>query len=234
MSAQVPADYLTDYLLLRAPVGCGIDEVKRCYRREVRDLHPDRHPELANDPQAQEVLQRLTVAYRRLVEYHKVHGRMPGSRDRPTVESTRPAAVLSPAPGRMWGRVLAAVAVVGASAWTYLASHDPVEPGEGVGLTASVPAEAIASEPSAAMESRPFRRALLDDPDRGIRRGDPKMVVRAILGPPILASEDAWEYGPSHVQFRNGIVVGWYNSPLKPLHVDPIAERDEAANDQAD
>jgi hypothetical protein len=53
-----------------------------------------------------------------------------------------------------------------------------------------------------------------------IRIGDPKRRVRAVLGPPIIATAFVWEYGPSHVRFESGRVVDWYSSPMKPLPAD--------------
>ena len=46
------AGFAYDYALLRATPGCDLDELKRCYRLAVRDLHPDRNPELAADSAA--------------------------------------------------------------------------------------------------------------------------------------------------------------------------------------
>ncbi|WP_281187141.1 hypothetical protein [Aquimonas voraii] len=40
------------------------------------------------------------------------------------------------------------------------------------------------------------------------------------MGPPLVLQADLWEYGPSHIRFERGRVVGWYSSPLKPLPVD--------------
>ncbi len=55
---------------------------------------------------------------------------------------------------------------------------------------------------------------------KAIRIVDSRLRVRSILGSPMISSPTVWEYGPSHVLFKEGRVVDWYNSPLKPLPVD--------------
>jgi hypothetical protein len=53
----------------------------------------------------------------------------------------------------------------------------------------------------------------------GIRLGDSAARVHRVLGAPILADRELWEYGPSYVRFERGRVVGWYSSPMKPLKI---------------
>lgn len=43
--------------------------------------------------------------------------------------------------------------------------------------------------------------------------------VAAVQGVPTEVKGDVWVYGPSQIQFRNGRVVGWKNSPQHPLKV---------------
>ncbi|WP_456377112.1 DnaJ domain-containing protein [Thiolapillus sp.] len=44
--------------------------------------------------------------------------------------------------------------------------------------------------------------------------------VLAIQGVPVMKSRRRWDYGASFIEFRNGKVVGWYSSVLRPLAVD--------------
>ena len=53
--------------------------------------------------------------------------------------------------------------------------------------------------------------------------GASKTLVTEVQGPPVHATETVWDYGVSRVYFREGQVVGWFNSPLDPLKV-PSAE----------
>jgi hypothetical protein len=51
-------------------------------------------------------------------------------------------------------------------------------------------------------------------------RGSSKTEVRAAQGTPLRESEDVWDYGLSRVYFdRSGLVSGWQESQLDPLHI---------------
>ena len=75
----------------------------------------------------------------------------------------------------------------------------------------------------AAPERTASQRALGDAPDAPVPRtfelGTPAPRVRALQGAPFGSRDDHWDYGPSWVQFRCGVVSGWYSSPLRPLKV---------------
>ncbi len=43
--------------------------------------------------------------------------------------------------------------------------------------------------------------------------------VLRIQGEPLFRSATRWDYGPSHIEFRDDRVSGWYSSPLRPLRV---------------
>jgi hypothetical protein len=218
-------EYRADYNALRAPVGCDLAELKRCYWRELRLLHPDRNPELANDASAQASLSQLNVAYRRLLEYHKAHDRLPGSRQQTPRAQPESSGGVDRAPPAMrrtapW---LAVFAVLSAGAlWMIW----PVDPERDTGTdwsppeTTPEPVDAVEPTPSPAPTAAIADYGNYPERDRGIRIGDTKATVRSILGRPILSSSDAWEYGPSHVRFQDGRVIDWYSSPLKPLRVD--------------
>ena len=225
MSTPNPHDFLSDYAALGATVGCDIEELKRCYRRKMRELHPDLNPQLANEPQAQEALRDLTRAYRHLTDFHREHDRLPGSR--PPM-GPRAAAPRAPEPAEQPTRavrprrrtwiVVAALAFAGIGFYAWL---QPPDEGEaGLDSAAAVPTPEAVKPPPAPRRPRVMRDPLLADLDRGIRVGDSKLVVRAILGPPVIGNDEVWEYGPSHVTFKNGVVTGWFNSPLKPIRVD--------------
>jgi hypothetical protein len=54
---------------------------------------------------------------------------------------------------------------------------------------------------------------------RTIALGATAQQVREIHGEPVSGWEQRWEYGPSWIAFRCGVVVDWYSSPLRPLKV---------------
>ena len=52
--------------------------------------------------------------------------------------------------------------------------------------------------------------------------GSTKDEVLFIQGTPTSYDDQSWSYGSSHIQFRDGRVVSWYNSPLSPLKVQLV------------
>jgi hypothetical protein len=197
--------YTDDYARLGAPIDCDLDALKQHYRRAVRDLHPDRNPDLAADPAAQSALRELNAAFERLSDHHRVSGRLPLEPLRAT-----PLPDAAPSPGRAkpfpWRPAFALSIVTLAVAWATLPPPAARAPAAINAATTSV------AQPRFAADAAPVR-------DR-VRIGDRKDAVRAILGPPILTTRELWEYGPSHVRFADGKVVDWYSSPLKPIRVD--------------
>jgi hypothetical protein len=60
---------------------------------------------------------------------------------------------------------------------------------------------------------------------RLIRLGDSKKRILDIQGPPLMKTQRRWEYGPSFIEFRNGKVVRWHSSLLRPLAVEQADAR---------
>ncbi len=63
---------------------------------------------------------------------------------------------------------------------------------------------------------------------RLIRLGHTMEDVLEIQGKPVMKSERRWDYGPSFVEFRDGRVVRWHSSVLRPLAVDVPDAREDA------
>ena len=62
---------------------------------------------------------------------------------------------------------------------------------------------------------------------RLIRLGNTKEDVLKIQGKPLMESDRRWDYGPSFIEFRDGKVVRWHSSVLRPLAVsEPDARAD--------
>jgi hypothetical protein len=213
-----PTDFADDYALLGAPASCTLEQLRLHYRRAVREVHPDLHPALADDVDAQQRLRALNAAMARLEEHHQQSGRLPLEPLRQVAPATlqpslHAAAVASGAArdngslragGIKWLLVSAAFAL---GIWAL--APEPAKPPPPVEAARAPPVDDAAA---AARAARGF--------GFGVRIGDDRHRVKAILGAPILVTGDVWEYGPSHVVFRDGIVVDWYSSPLKPISVD--------------
>ena len=79
--ANEPTDFLRLYQELGLVPGASLEELRRAYRRRVSELHPDRSGQscTASLPGAAERLQRITVLYGAATQFHRQHGRLPGS-----------------------------------------------------------------------------------------------------------------------------------------------------------
>lgn len=233
LAQRMPTDdYLADYALLGLQPGCSMETLERTWRLAVRDLHPDRAHDSPDIEARNRRLHELTGAYRRLRQFGREHGRLPGGMLRPS-ESAAAAASAAAQPkgseadarfgsgigaatlsrsspsmrGRWQGYALAA-AVAMSVVWALTPSHDE--------------AARQGHEAARALEppATPTRSVNAASPTRRIRVGSTEAQVERLIGSPMVSAPDVWEYGPSHVRFERGRVVGWYSSPLKPLPVD--------------
>ena len=206
-------DFLALYQELGLSADCTLEEFKFAYRKRVGALHPDR----ANgDAEAGHGLPRLNALYTRAMEFQRRHGRLPGAAQAVTGPPTpprpgsRPVATPPPAETHAAGAprrrsrlpLLLVLAAVLVTAWLWA---NP------------------ALFESAAPERAPEQRASGVAPARLVARtfelGTPAPRVRALQGAPLGGRDDHWDYGPSWVQFRCGVVSDWYSSPLRPLKV---------------
>lgn len=221
-------DYLADYARLGLQPGCSPETLERTWRLAVRELHPDRVRDGIDGEARSHRLHELTSAYRRLRQFAREHGRLPGGMAQviPTLDSTpespapvpphaSPDSVIGePGPSRpaRWPR-LGITLVVGSIALLL---------GLSVGKDDTHERTAVSQDPAdtrhgASLNTTGASSARLT---QRIRLGSTEAQVERLLGPPLVAVADLWEYGPSHVRFERGRVIGWYSSPLKPLPVD--------------
>lgn len=206
-------DFLALYQELGLRADCSLEEFKLAYRKRVGALHPDR----AGDGEAAlQSLPRLNALYTRAMEFQRRHGRLPGA-SQPAATAApgprvppRPATPASPvrerpAPSRRRSRVpvLLALAAALVAIWLWA---DPADDG------APSPTPAARSARAGAAPVRPAAGETFE-------LGSPAARVRALQGAPLSGREQHWDYGPSWVRFRCGVVSGWYSSPLRPLKV---------------
>lgn len=206
----------TDFLALYQDLGlradCTPQDLKTAYRKRVGELRPDRSP---HDAHALRALQHLNARYESAIAFERRHGRLPGT-PVPATGAARSAAgaAAAPAParqGRRTGLIAVAAALGALATWAWHDAGETRSSPPRAGLSAS----AVLPLPSTSMRST-------------ISLGSPEDRVRAIHGEPVGGSDDRWEYGPSWVAFRCGVVVDWYSSPLRPLKV---ADANPAAAD---
>lgn len=219
-------DYLADYARLGLQPGCSVESLQRAWRLAVRDLHPDRIAAGLDEASRSRRLHELTAAYRRLRSFEREHGRLPGgtlAEPLPVQGFQDPAAAASAGTGSSAGMSGPSSLRVarGFTFWVVLAL--------GVLLALS---GLLQSEPSdeAALSAEPLKApihgapvevvAAAAGPGLRIRVGSTEAQVERLMGAPMVTQADLWEYGPSHVRFERGRVVGWYSSPLKPLPVE--------------
>jgi len=197
-------NFLELYQALGLAPGCSPEAFRQAYRRRVADLHPDR-PDGAADVGE---LQRLNALYASALEFQRRHGRLPGAPlpSRPAgmgVAGEAPAPAAAAAAEAPASRIGGWLGTVGVLVLLVAVGLGVLIPDPPAPPSAPVPASG-ASEPEVAAERR-------------IELGTSKEVVRALLGAPLLETDQRWDYGPSWITFRCGTVNGWYSSPLRPL-----------------
>lgn len=221
-------DFNALYSELGVAPDCGLDELRRAYRRRLSSLHPDRVGE-RSATQAQLSLQELKQLYERSLQFHRQHGRLPGGRTnasiRPASTANAPPAIfdtprLAPASivaGRIargrrrpWLRLaLLLLSAAGIGAFYY---HDQT-------TVHADPIATIADTPATAIDANAAPKTpAIELPTLQI--GMSKSEVMAIEGAPIEARDDHWWYGPSWLRFEEDKLAGWYSSQLRPLRVD--------------
>ena len=231
-------DYLSDFARLGLQPGCSLETLERTWRRAVSDLHPDRAQDGLDLATRSRRMHELTAAYRRLRNFEREHGRLPGGAvpAAPSAASMltvaplhaateagedvpeHPDATTQVAPyaqpsARGSGFWLIPVGALGAALWfSGLLGPDPSEAPALAGPNANTSTSAA----SATLTGSPAAPGQ----NRRIRIGSSEAQVERMMGTPLISGPDLWEYGPSHVRFKRGRVIGWYSSPLKPLPVD--------------
>jgi len=199
-------DFVSMYEELGLGAECGMAAFKQAYRRRVAVLHPDTHGEASDLPR----LQRLNRLYEAALDFHRVHGRLPGAPavpqrpHAPRLERIAPALPAdddlqaSPPTRRRYLLIGALLAVVLYWLGANRTSTPTLDPGS--------PAESA----SAAWQPRSPKQLEL---------GMDVEQARRILGDPSVEHAARWEYGPSWVDIECGRVAGWYSAPARPLYV---------------
>jgi hypothetical protein len=204
-------DFIALYQALGLDSSCTLEAFRQAYRKRVAVLHPDRRGSQVHSPLE---LQRLNALYTAAMEFHRRHGRLPGATmpagavpTPPEVTSSGPPRPVLPAEPRKNPRGLLALLLL---VLTGLCVAGLLAPSE-----SSVPVATLGAE-------RGTQVANLSVPTHTpaiIKLGTRAQAVREVHGEPVSGWEKRWEYGPSWVAFRCGIVVDWYSSPLRPLKV---------------
>lgn len=229
-------DFNALYSELGVAPDCSLDELRRAYRRRLSSLHPDRIGERSAAP-AQLSLQELKQLYERSLQFHRQHGRLPGSR---TNASIRSASAMNPPPaifdmsklapasmaagriarGRRQPWLRLALLLLGAAGIGVFYSHDQsTVHADPIAAIADAPATAI--DVTSAPETSAIKLSTL-------QIGMSKSEVMAIEGAPIEARDDHWWYGPSWLRFKEDKLAGWYSSQLRPLRVDRQGDGEQA------
>lgn len=204
----------TDFMGLYHDLGigadCTLDTFRLAYRRRVAELHPDR----AGGGREEE-LKALNLRYEAVLDFHRLHGRLPGAAPEPT---TRP-------PRRASATVAASTEVIGTSPNQSAATlpRSTVLLGLALVLTLiwwlSPEIDAPAPAPSSAASGQLMPSDTTTS--QTLQVGMTPSSTIAMLGQPVSWDKDntLWLYGPSWVRFHCSRVVDWYSSPLQPLKV---------------
>lgn len=216
-------DFIALYQALGLDPDCSPEAFRQAYRKRVGLLHPDRPGESASSIGE---LQRLNALYTAAIEFQRRHGRLPGASQAQTMPSS-PGPAPAPGPGVAVvsqpranpGRLLALLGLTLVGLWLF-ATLTQGEPAAPPPLTAREPSTAVAHSSREPANVHALRTIAL---------GASAQQVREIHGDPVSGWEQRWEYGPSWIAFRCGVVVDWYSSPLRPLKV--ASERPSASTE---
>jgi hypothetical protein len=229
---SVPTDFLRLYQELGIAPGANIEEIKRAYRRRVSELHPDRPDNLlaASTEEAAARLQQITAYYNAALQFHRQHGRLPGSIVRaraPTPsEGVPPSPRDEPAPvtsSRMRLYVIVAILIVAALAW-FASSGTEDAPSietppanDSAAVTESAPVTNVHDAAPADEENDVVALEQSPQGPHKLEVGLTAEEVSRIEDVPVTHDDQRWDYGPSWIMFERGKVVDWYSSPLRPL-----------------
>lgn len=211
----------TDFAALYRELGiapdCTLDQFRRAYRRRVARLHPDQRGQERDVAR----LQQLNRLYDIAIDFHKTHGRLPGTAwpaarhgpvafVAPSDQSTsgtghEPQAVEGASGSQRYSRYFIVVALIAIAVLAFRALE-----------STDAPRVADASQ----AENTRTKTAVPGKLAHRISLGMKADEVRAIQGLPIGSHEVRWDYGPSWIDFQCGKVADWYSSPLRPLHVE--------------
>ena len=211
------ADFLALYKELGVDPECDTGTFKRAYRRRVSGLHPDRAGSNAGD---EETLKRLNHACSVALEFHRTHGRFPGTAVKSTAAPAGARNEVVPAHAgedaidagtRARWRAMSWMGLLGVAALTALALS------AGDDDSTATPAAMPAQESPATASGTGLHRAT-DSP--ALRLGMSPDEVIAAIGQPFSsdATGQQWLYGASWVKVACGQLVDWYSSPLQPLN----------------
>lgn len=210
-------DFSKLYAQLKLRPDCSLEEFKHAYRRKVATLHPDRLGPVDSSSGGERItLADLMSLYGMAMQFQKDHGRLPGAplpaktvatprrlRDVPppaAAETTDAVEVGTP----LRGRWLLLAGLLGLLAYLVISALPNTSTDSGTRPHPTAVTAATSGTPAAGSQEE-------------LRLGMDSATVLALQGTPSRTSEELWEYGPSWIRFEEGLVVGWYSSPLYRL-----------------
>jgi hypothetical protein len=225
--------YLEHYHLLGLRRGDSWERLRKAYKSQMRQWHPDRFGQ--NDSarlQAEEMTKEINHAYQELVDFYELHGKLPLDAA-PTPDPPRHSESTSsdhtihqqwtpptrPHPdgdglrrGLMIGLMLGLV--VGYVIWN---SNWSKPEKETFGPPVAAGTRALPEEPAQMVEHRSF--------DVGSTLGE----VYTAQGVPNRVEGDVWHYGEARVFFHNGRVVYWIDTDQHILHASAAGSQPATA-----
>lgn len=213
------------YSVLGLQPDCSWDELRKAYRRQSRQWHPDRYALPSEHKFATERMKAINHAYAELSRFHNVHGRLPSDTDLPGNEE--PKSPRSPqAAARAPSRPEPANDHPGPS-WTYAPERARTKSRFSIRLTAVVVGLAVVygyvvyhSSPSVDdPELNGIPEFSHDGDTAGISVGATQNQVVAAQGRPDEIHGSVWHFGNSRVFFVDGVVNGWDERPDSPLQL---------------
>lgn len=224
--------YAECYRILDVDPACSWDELRRAYKVQIHQWHPDKFADKTPEKAAaNDKIKSITTAHQQLVMFYREHGRLPelevavAPRNLPQPERKRPRAT-SPSnrthqtatrnknSGIM--PILVGIIIIVNVYWFLAPDEDYQTPAtHAKPLTTAItpetenlPAQSVAT---------PTEVEAPEIDDEFITYGSSIGEVISIQGAPTLDMGDTWYYAESELYFENGKVTGWRHAPGSKL-----------------
>lgn len=207
---------------------CSLEEFKHAYRRRITEVHPDKQATADEREAATIEVSELNSAYAEALRFHKLQGRLPGSKPQPslplrntaafpgqTPAATTPEPSSGQAAGNGKGSLPIVLLLVVVLALLIVLDFSRARTADGKG--APRPRHQAAATPHSMHGQR-------------LKLGMTATDVLAVQGQPVYIRGEEWGYGPSWLRFEKGRLVDWHSSPLRRLQTDTQSPPQQAGH----
>ena len=224
--------YAECYRILDVNPACSWDELRRAYKVQIHQWHPDKFADkTAEKAAADDKIKGITTAHQQLVVFYREHGRLPESevvvapRNLPQPERKRPRA--APPSNRSHHTatrkrksgimpILVSIIIIVNVFWFLAPGDDYQTPvTRAKPLTTAITPDAENLPTQSVLTPTEAEAPEIDD--EFITYGSSIGEVISIQGAPTLDEGNTWYYAESELYFEDGKVTGWRHAPGSKL-----------------